>query len=178
MTKRSRPAESKRQNHRPTNSSDAPHPLPDLAHHRLKCRVCSHPNRREIEQDFLRWRSPEKIAQDYDIADHSYIYRHVHATGLFARRRLSVRAALERILERADEPEPSDFDVVRAGGAYARLDDLGRWQEPNPQNVVIFLGDPADLSKLPDLSNLPNSQISKLHQQVARIQSPTRKIKK
>jgi hypothetical protein len=178
MTKRSHPAEAQRQNQRSPNSSDAPHPPPDLAHHQLKCRVCSHPNRREIEQDFLRWRSPEKIARDYDIADHSNIYRHVHATGLFARRRLSVRAGLERILERSDEAESSDYDVIRAVTAYAHIDDQGRWREPTAQTINIFVGDPADLANLPDLSSLPNWQISKLQKQIARIQSPTRTISK
>jgi hypothetical protein len=155
-----------------------PYQSPDFAHHKLKCRVCSHPKRHEIEQDYLRWRSPEKLARDYGIPDHSSIYRHLHATGLSARRRLSVRAALERILERSDQTKSSDFDVVRAVSAYAHLDDQGRWQQPNPQNTIIFVGDPTDLSNLPDLSNLTKMQISNLQRQANRIQSPTRENRK
>ena len=177
MTKRRRPAKTQRQNQVSPSPPGSPHPPPDLAHHRLKCRVCSHPNRRDIEEAFLRWRSPEKIARDYDIADHSYIYRHVHATGLFARRRRTVTAALERIMERSDK-ETSDLDVIRAAGAYAHLDDQGRWLEPSAQNINIFVGDPADLAKLPALSNLSIAQISELQQQTAKIQSPTRESRK
>jgi hypothetical protein len=150
----------------------SPHQSPDFAHHKLKCRVCSHPKRHDIEQDFLRWRSPEKLARDYGIPDHSSIYRHVHATGLSARRRLSVRAALERILERSDETKSSDFDVVRAASAYAHLDDQGRWREPTPQNIIIFAGDP------PELSDLPTMQVQKRRPQTTGIQSPTRESRK
>jgi hypothetical protein len=175
MIKRSRPAKAQRRSQRSPNPPGTPHRSPDFAHHSLKCRVCSHPKRREIEEDFLRWRSPEKIARDYHIPDHSSIYRHVHATGLSDRRRLSLRASLERILERSDKEKSSDFDVIRAASAYAHLDDQGRWQEPSPQNIVVFVGDPADL---PDLHEIPVTQPSKLQQQVARIQSPTRESRK
>jgi hypothetical protein len=134
--KRQRPAPVPRANpYRPTTPS-GPTNSPDLAHHRLKCRVCRHPERHQIEQDFLRWRSPEKLAADYGIADHSSIYRHVHATGLYARRRLSVRRALERIMERADEYDVPSFDVVRAVAAYSHQDDLGRWIQSNPQVII------------------------------------------
>jgi hypothetical protein len=121
--------------HAPTNPSASTN-SPDLAHHRLKCRVCRHPERHEIEQDFLRWRSPEKLAADYGISDHSSIYRHVHATGLYVRRQLSVRAALERIMERADEYDLPPLDVIRAVAAYSHQDDLGRWIQPNPQVII------------------------------------------
>ena len=178
MSRRSRHAEPRRPSRRSPNPPDQPPRSPDFAHHSLKCRVCRHPRCRDIEEAFLRWRSPEKIARDFDIPDHSYIYRHVHATGLFARRRRTVTAALERILERSDDEKSSDFDVIRAAGAYAHLDDEGRWQKPNPQNIVILIGDPADLANLPALSNLSIEEISELQEQAARIQSPTRKSRK
>jgi hypothetical protein len=106
-----------------------------LPRHRRRCKVCAHPKRDAIEQDFLRWRSPEKLAHDYDIADHSSIYRHVHSTGLYARRCQSIRAALETILERSDKDYSSDLDVVRAASAYARMDDSGQWVDPPIQFV-------------------------------------------
>jgi len=58
---------------------------PDLAHHRLQCRVCRHPECRQIEEEFLRWRSPEKLVADYGIADHSSLYPHAYASGLYVR---------------------------------------------------------------------------------------------
>jgi hypothetical protein len=122
----------------PHRSADpiAPTQPADLAHHRLKCRVCRHSDRLQIEQDFLRWRSPEKLAADYGIADHSSIYRHVHATGLYIRRQLSVRRALERIIERADEYDVPLFDVARAVAAFSHQDELGRWIQANPQVII------------------------------------------
>ena len=134
--KRQRPAPVPPANPRTAANSSAPTKSPDLAHHRLKCRVCRHAERLQIDQDFLRWRSPEKLAADYGIADHSSIYRHVHATGLYTRRQLSVRAALERIMERADEYGVPCFDVVRAVAAYSHMDDLGRWIQANPQVII------------------------------------------
>jgi hypothetical protein len=134
--RRQHPASIPPANHRAPANPSAPTKSPDLAHHRLKCRVCRHHDRLQIEQDFLRWRSPEKLAADFGIADHSSIYRHVHATGLYVRRQLSVRAALERIMERADEYGVPCFDVVRAVAAYSHMDDLGRWIQANPQVII------------------------------------------
>lgn len=131
--------QSNRSTHRksqPPRTASNPTTLADLAHHRLKCRVCRHPERHLIERDFLRWRSPEKLAADYGIADHSSTYRRVHATGLYIRCQLSVRRALERIMERADEYDMPSFDVVRAVAAYSDQDDLGRWIQANPQVII------------------------------------------
>jgi hypothetical protein len=36
--------------------------------HGRKCKVCRHPDRDAIERDFLRWHSPDRIAEDYGIA--------------------------------------------------------------------------------------------------------------
>jgi hypothetical protein len=108
----------------------------DLAYHRIRRRVCAHPKRDDIEQDFLRWRSPEKLANDYRIADHSSIYRHVHATGLYARRRKRVRDALENIVERAGEVQPTASEVIRAIYAHCHINDSGQWIEP-PRHVFV-----------------------------------------
>jgi hypothetical protein len=100
--------------------------------------VCAHPQRDAIEFDFLRWRSPEKLALDYDIADHSSIYRHVHATGLYAHRQKSMHAALESILERSDKIHSSDLDVVRAASIYSHMDENGQWVD-TPVKLIIKL---------------------------------------
>jgi hypothetical protein len=36
----------------------------------------------EIEADFISWRSPTAIAQEYGLADRASVYRHAHALGL------------------------------------------------------------------------------------------------
>ena len=40
------------------------------------------PDRDAIEADFLDWRSPKDIAQDYNLSSFYPIYRHARATGL------------------------------------------------------------------------------------------------
>jgi hypothetical protein len=70
-------------------------------HHRRKRVICRHPKREAIDDDFLRWRSPKEIVQEYQLAHHSALYRQAHSTGLAACRKASVLIALEYILEQA-----------------------------------------------------------------------------
>jgi hypothetical protein len=116
-------------------SECAPPPLfrsPDFSRHSRHCSVCSHPDRDAIEAEFIRWRSPEKIAKDYDIPGRSCLYRHAHATGLFPARKRHVSRVIESFLETIDDCPPDDFDpVTRAVRAYAHLDDDGNWFEPD-----------------------------------------------
>jgi hypothetical protein len=83
----------------------------------------------EIEQDFVSWRSPGVIVEEYGLADRSTVYRHAHACGLFVKRQRNVRAALERIIERAGEVDVTAAAVVSAVGAYARINAAGQWVE-------------------------------------------------
>ncbi|HXX46042.1 MAG TPA: hypothetical protein VEJ38_15035 [Candidatus Acidoferrales bacterium] len=101
-----------------------------LARHRRKCSVCRHRDRDAIEQDFLSWQSPDQIAANYGIADHSSIYRHAHATGLFYRRAQTIRLALSPIVEQAMTVEVTANSVIRAIELLARLDADGRLAPP------------------------------------------------
>jgi hypothetical protein len=74
---------------------------PSLGRHRRHCSVCAHAKRAEIEAEFVSWRSPVAIASEYGLADRSSIYRHAHALDLFSKRQRNVRAALEKIIEKA-----------------------------------------------------------------------------
>ncbi|HUJ30171.1 MAG TPA: hypothetical protein VLY23_02745 [Candidatus Acidoferrum sp.] len=103
--------------------------------HSRKCSVCKHPDRDAIEQEYLRWRSPDEIAKAYGVADHSSIYRHAHATGLLARRRTTMRLVLEPIIEQAAVVRVTANAIVNAVRAYARINDQGEWT--NPPAVVI-----------------------------------------
>jgi hypothetical protein len=133
---RKKPAKSEAQGSMPEKARAGRRTRADLAYHRIKCQVCAHPKRDDIEQDFLRWRSPEKLAHDYRIADHSSIYRHVHATGLYARRRKRLRDALENIMEHAGEVQPTASEVIRAIYAHCHINDSGQWIEP-PRHVFV-----------------------------------------
>jgi hypothetical protein len=113
---------------------------PDFGRHARACRICSHPDRDAIEGDFIRWQSPGAIAENHKIADRSSIYRHAHATGLFARRRREFARVLENILQRVEYTRTDWAGViVSAARVYAHLDDRGRWVEP-PKTHIILTG--------------------------------------
>ena len=101
----------------------------NLGRHAAACKVCSHPQREEIERDFIDWESPASIAKRYGLRDRSSVYRHAHALGLFSKRARNVRAALEKIIEKAGEVEVSATAVVSAVSAYARINTAGQWVE-------------------------------------------------
>lgn len=98
-----------------------------LGRHQRACSVCSHAQREEIEAAFIGWRSPATIAEEYGLADRASVYRHAHALGLFPKRQKNVRAALERIIEKAGEVDVTASAVVAAVQAYAKINAAGEW---------------------------------------------------
>jgi hypothetical protein len=102
----------------------------DLARHARKCSICNHVNREAIEDDFLDWRSPFTIVKEYRLPHHTAIYRHAHATGLDIERRHHMRSALEAIIEKANEVQPTADAIVRAVCLYSQFDESGRWIKP------------------------------------------------
>jgi len=74
--------------------------------------ICSHVQREEIEFAFIGWRSPATIAMEFGLADRASVYRHAHALGLFPKRQRNIRAALGRIIERADSVDVTASAVV------------------------------------------------------------------
>ncbi len=97
------------------------------------CKVCSHARREEIEHDFVNWKSPALIAKEYGLKDRSSVYRHANALDLFPKRQRNVRAALERIIERAYEVEVNAAAVVSAVRTYASINSFGQWVERSEQ---------------------------------------------
>lgn len=106
------------------SKADAPG---SLGRHQRNCSVCSHQQREEIEAAFIGWRSPAVIAEEYGLADRASVYRHAHALGLFPKRQRNIRAALERIIERAESVDVTASAVVAAIGAYAKINAAGEW---------------------------------------------------
>jgi len=100
------------------------------ARHRRTCGVCAHAQRLEIEAEFVAWRSPAALAQQYGLADRASVYRHAHALGLFAKRQRNLRAALERIIERVDEVQVTSGAVVAAVATLAKINANGQWVDP------------------------------------------------
>lgn len=99
----------------------------NLGRHKRCCTVCSHPQREEIERAFVNWTSVAALAEEYRLADRTSVYRHAHAFGLFAKRQSNVRAALEKIIEKAGEVEVTSSAVVAAVQAYAKINSQGQW---------------------------------------------------
>jgi hypothetical protein len=98
-----------------------------IARHRRDCTVCAHPQRSEIEADFVAWHSPLAIAADYGLADQKSVYRHAHAFDLFPKRERNLRAALTKIIEKAATVEVTAAAVVAAVQAYAKINAAGQW---------------------------------------------------
>jgi hypothetical protein len=126
----------------PPLSQDA---SPDFNRHSRRCAICGHHDRDAIEADFVRWRSPDQIVRDYQISGgRTSLYRHVHAVGLYQRRKQEMGRVLESILESVDICTPDTFDVIiRAARLYAHLDAKGRWFEA-PRTQYVVYGPPPD----------------------------------
>jgi len=104
-----------------------PEAMVSLGRHRRTCSVCRHAQREEIEAAFIGWRSPAAIAEEFGLADRASVYRHAHALGLFEKRRRNIRAALERIIEKAGEVDVTASAVVAAVQAYSKINAAGEW---------------------------------------------------
>lgn len=89
--------------------------------------MCRHEQCAEIESAFVGWRSPAALAEEYGLSDRASVYRHAHAFGLFEKRRRNIRAALERIIEKAGEVDVTASAVVSAVQAYAKINAAGEW---------------------------------------------------
>jgi len=110
-----------------------------LDRHARKCTICRHADRELIEQDFLHWHPAATIACDYDIRNTRVVYRHAHATGIYARRMKNVRMAAAHIIEKVEDLTPTAGHVLQAIRALTRIDDEGRWIEV-PVEVIVSSG--------------------------------------
>lgn len=109
---------------------------PDPSRHARACKICKHPDRPEIEADFLRWRSPDDIGSEFHLTPRS-LYRHAHATGLFRHRKRKLCRTLETFLERAAHVRVTAGDIIRAAKAYAHIDGDGEWVEPRSSHTTV-----------------------------------------
>ncbi len=108
------------------SKSAEPEKLPSLGRHATFCKVCSHPQREEIERQWVSWGNSTRIARSYKLSADS-LYRHAHALGLFEKRARNIRKALERLIEHAESVEVTAPAVVSAIQAYAKINAQGQW---------------------------------------------------
>jgi len=100
----------------------------NLARHQHGCRVCAHPEREQIEQEWVNWANTTRLAKRYRLSRDS-LYRHAAALGLFEKRARNVKRALERLIERAETVPVTASAVVQAIATYARINSEGRLVE-------------------------------------------------
>jgi hypothetical protein len=98
---------------RPPAQREKP-PAISRGRHEYNCSVCSHPQREEIERDFVNWVSPATIAKHYKLANRASVYRHAHALDLFPKRQRNVRAAPKR-----SSKEPVKLTLLQAATILA-----------------------------------------------------------
>jgi hypothetical protein len=106
-----------------------------LERHRRKCVICKHKDREDIETDFLHWHSAINIVCDYDLPQARALYRHVHATGLYAKRQQDMRYAAAHIVDNAENVKPTAHAVLQAMRACTLINDQGVWVDP-PKHIV------------------------------------------
>jgi hypothetical protein len=126
--------------------------------HNRKCTVCHHPHRESIEQDYLRWHSPQRIARDFLLPHYSSVYRHARAKGLLALRQKSIRASLENFIEQAESVRVTAASVIAAVRLYAQMNDSGELVKPPKARVIPSLPvkkPSADLASAPPTLPVP-----------------------
>ena len=100
-----------------------------LERHSRRCIICHHPEREAIEEEFVHWRAPWKLAQDYKLADCRNVYRHARAAGLLLQRRERLHSALDAFVESVDDVTFTGDTILRAMRAYSCIDSHGRLTE-------------------------------------------------
>ncbi len=98
----------------------------NLGRNEANCKLCNHPKRDQIEDEWSAWANTSELAKKYRLSRDS-IYRHVAAFNLRERRARNLLAALERIIERADEVTVNAAAVVSAIAAYSKINARGAW---------------------------------------------------
>src|SRR6202030_2822880 len=117
-----------------------------LERHSRKCIICHHPEREAIEEEFLHWRAPWKLAEDYNLADYRTIYRHARASGLLLQRRENLHSGLDAFVEAVDDVKFTGDTILRAMRAYSCIDRHGRWTEIPTRVSISTFRDPAPAS--------------------------------
>jgi len=100
-----------------------------LERHSRRCIICHHPDREAIEEEFVHWRAPWKLSQDYKLNDYRTVYRHARAAGLLLQRRERLHSALDAFVESVDDVTFTGDTILRAMRAYSCIDSHGRWTE-------------------------------------------------
>ena len=117
------------------DESTGPDPL---ERHARKCSICRHPERQQIDESFLHWRSPQTIMHCFGIKTETTIYHHAHAFNLFALRNCNLQSALCNIIEDIDTRDFTGREILDAVRALAHLTADGRWIHHTSKSEVMY----------------------------------------
>jgi hypothetical protein len=121
-----------------------------LERHARKCSICRHPERQQIDESFLHWRSPQTIMHCFGIKTETTIYHHAHAFNLFALRNRNLQSALCNIIEDIDTRDFTGREILDAVRALAHLTADGRWIHHTSKSEVMY-----SMQRLPAVAGLP-----------------------
>lgn len=130
-----------------------------LERHSRRCIICHHPEREAIQEEFVHWRAPWKLSQDYKLNDYRTVYRHARAVGLLLQRRERLHSALDAFVESVDDVTFTGDTILRAMRAYSCIDSHGRWTEIPTQVQFSTSTDPHPPQSSPRTSNVDSDVI-------------------
>ena len=130
-----------------------------LERHSRRCIICHHPEREAIEEEFVHWRAPWKLSQDYKLNDYRTVYRHARAAGLLLQRRERLHSALDAFVESVDDVTFTGDTILRAMRAYSCIDSHGRWTEIPTQVQFSTSNDAHPPQPSPRTSNVDSDVI-------------------
>jgi hypothetical protein len=114
----------------PQASPEAESSVPDPEVHSRLCQICNHPQRQEIDEEFVYWGHPGTIVKKFGLRHRATLYRHARALKLYLARSWNLRSALEHLIERASITKVTADSIVRAVQTYAHISPHGKWEEP------------------------------------------------
>jgi hypothetical protein len=112
--------------------------------HSLKCKICHHERRAEIEHLFLLWTPHATIIREYRLTDRNGILRHAKAMGLVEKRLENTRGVLAAVIERGlscSRLHVPAASIIAAAIAISKLDAEGRtlerFEQVNSQQAFL-----------------------------------------
>jgi hypothetical protein len=121
-----------------------------ITRHSRDCRVCNHPQRERIEEDFIAWESPSKIIKQYRISSRKTLWLHARAFDLLAERNRNLGEALARIIERGANCRVTASVVVAAATLLSRLNGRGQMVSRTESETMSALFDRMSAAELED----------------------------
>jgi hypothetical protein len=106
-------------------------------HKTISCPICKHPLKLEMQRAYLNWQSPKIIVAAFNLSfpyAQAHVSSHMEVTGLRDKRKLSLHAALERIIETGAEKPITAGEVIHAVEAFCKIDDKGKWLPKDEEN--------------------------------------------